>query len=97
MSEVTEIASKAVVITAKPDRKVFRHKKKAISSILAEISENPEILRAISILPCNFLRVYFYTFTSVETIILGDITYGACCIVDYTARALEADLMGIPA
>lgn len=25
--------------------------------------------------------------------ILGDVTYGACCIDDFSARALEADLL----
>ena len=29
----------------------------------------------------------------VETVIMGDVTYGACCIDDYTARALECDLL----
>ncbi|KAI1091496.1 putative diphthamide synthesis protein-domain-containing protein [Rostrohypoxylon terebratum] len=29
----------------------------------------------------------------VETLILGDVTYGACCIDDYTARALGCDLL----
>ena len=29
----------------------------------------------------------------VETLIMGDVTYGACCIDDYTARALECDLL----
>lgn len=28
-----------------------------------------------------------------ETLIMGDVTYGACCIDDYTARALECDLL----
>ena len=28
-----------------------------------------------------------------ETLILGDVTYGACCIDDYTARALGCDLL----
>ena len=28
-----------------------------------------------------------------ETVIMGDVTYGACCIDDYTARALECDLL----
>ena len=28
-----------------------------------------------------------------ETVILGDVTYGACCIDDYTARALGCDLL----
>lgn len=32
-------------------------------------------------------------FTGAETLIMGDVTYGACCVDDYTARALEADLM----
>ena len=32
-------------------------------------------------------------FTSAETIIMGDVTYGACCVDDFTARALGADLM----
>ncbi|KAL8974133.1 MAG: hypothetical protein Q9197_001617 [Variospora fuerteventurae] len=29
----------------------------------------------------------------VETLIMGDVTYGACCIDDYTARALDCDLL----
>lgn len=32
-------------------------------------------------------------FTDAETLIMGDVTYGACCVDDFTARALEADLM----
>ncbi|KAI6245375.1 2-(3-amino-3-carboxypropyl)histidine synthase subunit 1 [Erysiphe necator] len=31
--------------------------------------------------------------SGIETIIMGDVTYGACCIDDYTARALECDLL----
>ncbi|CAO1604465.1 Diphthamide biosynthesis protein 1 [Xanthoria calcicola] len=30
---------------------------------------------------------------STETLIMGDVTYGACCIDDYTARALGCDLL----
>ncbi|PFH60823.1 hypothetical protein XA68_10284 [Ophiocordyceps unilateralis] len=29
----------------------------------------------------------------VETLIMGDVTYGACCVDDYTARALGCDLL----
>lgn len=29
----------------------------------------------------------------IETLIMGDVTYGACCIDDYTARALDCDLL----
>lgn len=32
-------------------------------------------------------------FSGAETIIMGDVTYGACCVDDFTARALEADLL----
>lgn len=32
-------------------------------------------------------------FTEAETVIMGDVTYGACCVDDFTARALGADLM----
>ncbi|KAG8194793.1 hypothetical protein JTE90_017234 [Oedothorax gibbosus] len=126
MSSNTEETSKAVIIAAKPDRKVFRPKRKAVSGIPAEISEDPELLQALSVLPSNYnfeipktiwrikktqskcvalqfpegLLIFALTisdilekFTQVETIILGDVTYGACCIDDFTARALGADLM----
>lgn len=32
-------------------------------------------------------------FTDADTVIMGDITYGACCIDDFTAKALGADLL----
>ncbi|KAI8323894.1 hypothetical protein GQ54DRAFT_296471 [Martensiomyces pterosporus] len=33
------------------------------------------------------------TFCGVETVIMGDVTYGACCVDDFTAVALECDFM----
>lgn len=33
------------------------------------------------------------TFTGAEVVIMGDVTYGACCVDDYTARALGCELM----
>lgn len=33
------------------------------------------------------------TFTEADTVILGDVTYGACCIDDFTAVALGVDLL----
>lgn len=41
------------------------------------------------------MRVVFCacSFASVETVIMGDVTYGACCVDDYTARALGCDFM----
>ncbi|XP_035792588.1 2-(3-amino-3-carboxypropyl)histidine synthase subunit 1-like [Anopheles albimanus] len=32
-------------------------------------------------------------FTSADTIVMGDVTYGACCVDDFTAKALGADLL----
>ena len=32
-------------------------------------------------------------FCQVETLVMGDVTYGACCIDDFTARALECDFL----
>ncbi|CAJ0937518.1 unnamed protein product, partial [Mesorhabditis belari] len=32
-------------------------------------------------------------YTSCETVIMGDVTYGACCVDDYTAKALGCDLL----
>ncbi|XP_037787874.1 2-(3-amino-3-carboxypropyl)histidine synthase subunit 1 [Penaeus monodon] len=33
------------------------------------------------------------TWTGAETTIMGDVTYGACCVDDFTARAVGADFM----
>ncbi|XP_055346743.1 2-(3-amino-3-carboxypropyl)histidine synthase subunit 1-like [Paramacrobiotus metropolitanus] len=32
-------------------------------------------------------------FTGAETVIMGDVTYGACCVDDFSARALGCDFM----
>ncbi|XP_018603778.2 2-(3-amino-3-carboxypropyl)histidine synthase subunit 1 isoform X1 [Scleropages formosus] len=32
-------------------------------------------------------------FTDADTLVMGDVTYGACCVDDFTARALGADFM----
>ncbi|XP_043261654.1 2-(3-amino-3-carboxypropyl)histidine synthase subunit 1 [Colletes gigas] len=32
-------------------------------------------------------------FTGAETVIMADVTYGACCIDDYSAKALDADFL----
>ncbi len=32
-------------------------------------------------------------FTEALTVIMGDVTYGACCVDDYTALALGCDMM----
>ena len=33
------------------------------------------------------------TFTDAQTLIMGDVTYGACCVDDFSARALGCDFM----
>jgi diphthamide biosynthesis enzyme Dph1/Dph2-like protein len=33
------------------------------------------------------------SFCGAETLIMGDVTYGACCVDDYTARALGCDFL----
>ena len=33
------------------------------------------------------------SFTDADTLIMGDVTYGACCVDDYTAKAMGCDLM----
>ena len=35
----------------------------------------------------------YFRFTSALTVIMGDVTYGACCIDDYSALALGCDLL----
>ena len=34
-----------------------------------------------------------FRFGGCETLIMGDVTYGACCVDDYTARAVGCDMM----
>ena len=41
----------------------------------------------------SFLFFAISRFTDAETLIMGDVTYGACCVDDFTARALGCDLM----
>lgn len=39
------------------------------------------------------LVLLIFRFGQVETVILGDATYGACCIDDFSARALGCDFL----
>jgi len=49
----------------------------------------PEGLLAYSCMIADILQ----TFTGVDTVIMGDVTYGACCVDDYTARSLGCDFL----
>lgn len=46
---------------------------------------------------CKRLELTFgnpvHRFTGATTVIMGDVTYGACCVDDFTARALGADML----
>ncbi|KAH6570134.1 hypothetical protein BASA61_005197 [Batrachochytrium salamandrivorans] len=49
----------------------------------------PEGLLMFSLVIADILE----RFAGVETLVMGDVTYGACCIDDYTARAIGCDFM----
>ncbi len=49
----------------------------------------PEGLLVYACLISDILRQYAH----VDTIIMGDVTYGACCVDDYTAKCLGADFL----
>lgn len=42
---------------------------------------------------CVHALLFFCRFTGAEAIVMGDVTYGACCVDDFTARALGADFL----
>ncbi|XP_053313078.1 2-(3-amino-3-carboxypropyl)histidine synthase subunit 1 isoform X2 [Spea bombifrons] len=100
--------------------------RRVANQIPDEISQNPLLLEAMSVLPQNYnfeiqktiwriqqasaktvalqmpegLLMFACTiadiierFTSAKTVVMGDVTYGACCVDDYTARALGADFL----
>uniref|UniRef100_A0A0V0GCI1 2-(3-amino-3-carboxypropyl)histidine synthase subunit 1 n=1 Tax=Triatoma dimidiata TaxID=72491 RepID=A0A0V0GCI1_TRIDM len=49
----------------------------------------PEGLLMFSVRICDIIN----EFTDAETVIMGDVTYGACCVDDFTAKALGVDLL----
>ncbi|KAL4910094.1 Diphthamide biosynthesis protein 1 [Aspergillus multicolor] len=104
-----------------------RRTPRTLNQVPIEISQDPDILAAIDLLPKNYsfeipktihrirtsgakrialqfpegLLLFATTISDIltqfcpgtETLIMGDVTYGACCIDDYTARALGCDLL----
>ena len=57
--------------------------------VLLRISSKGEHL----ILPCEINGSDLPRFTEALTVIMGDVTYGACCVDDYTALALGCDML----
>jgi len=49
----------------------------------------PEGLLIYSLIISDILE----QFCEVETVVMGDVSYGACCIDDFTARALDCDFI----
>ncbi|XP_026688082.1 2-(3-amino-3-carboxypropyl)histidine synthase subunit 1 [Diaphorina citri] len=49
----------------------------------------PEGLLMFALKICDIIE----EFTEADTVIMGDVTYGACCVDDYTAKALGVDLL----
>lgn len=49
----------------------------------------PEGLTMFAVQLCDIIE----TFTGADTVIMGDVTYGACCVDDFTAKALGVDLL----
>ncbi|CAG9768170.1 unnamed protein product [Ceutorhynchus assimilis] len=114
----------ALVIKAKPQRKVFKATK--ITKVPESLLNDPKLEAASSALPNNYnfeipktiwriqqlnakvvalqlpegLLLFATTladiikeFTGADSVIMGDVTYGACCIDDLTARALGVELL----
>lgn len=121
---MAESKEAAIVVRAKPERKVFKVNK--INKIPDAILNNPKLLQAIDVLPKNYnfeiqktiwrikevgaktvalqmpegLLLFATTivdiireFTEADVIIMGDVTYGACCVDDLTAKALGVELL----
>lgn len=42
---------------------------------------------------CAVPQPHPYRFTKAEVMVMGDVTYGACCVDDFTARALGVDFL----
>ncbi|KAI8973608.1 putative diphthamide synthesis protein-domain-containing protein [Mycotypha africana] len=65
---------------------VWRVRKSGAKKVALQL---PEGLLMFACLISDILEVFCNT----ETLIMGDVTYGACCIDDYTARALGCDFL----
>lgn len=49
----------------------------------------PEGLTMFAVQLCDIIE----RFTGADAVIMGDVTYGACCVDDFTAKALGVDLL----
>lgn len=65
---------------------VWNIRKNAASRVALQL---PEGLLIYALILSDILE----QFCQVETVVMGDVSYGACCIDDYTARALGCDFV----
>ncbi|KAL6929970.1 Diphthamide biosynthesis protein 1 [Hanseniaspora valbyensis] len=52
----------------------------------------PEGLLIYSLIISDILQ-QFVDYEGLETVVMGDVSYGACCIDDFTARSLDCDII----
>ncbi|KAJ3382294.1 Diphthamide biosynthesis protein 1 [Lobulomyces angularis] len=79
---------------------VVKSKTKSLAFQIPEEILGDEVLHVVALQFPEGLLMFALTisdilekYTSAETLVMGDVTYGACCIDDFTARALNCDFL----
>lgn len=67
-------------------KSVWQIKKYAAGRVALQLPEGLQLFATI-------LSKIFERFCGCRIVILGDVTYGACCVDDFTAKALDCDFM----
>lgn len=67
-------------------KSVWQIKKYAARRVALQLPEGLQIFATL-------LSKIFERFCGCRIVILGDVTYGACCVDDYTAKSLDCDFM----
>lgn len=65
---------------------IWHIRKHAVSRVALQL---PEGLAMWACALCDLVE----QFTQAEAVVLGDVTYGACCVDDFTAKALGCDML----
>nr|VWO95204.1 Peptidyl-prolyl cis-trans isomerase (PPIase) (EC [Ganoderma boninense] len=71
--------------------KTIHHVRKNQATMVA--LQMPEGLQMFACAIADIIERNVFSFTNALTVIMGDVTYGACCIDDYTAVALGCDML----
>lgn len=67
-------------------KSVWQIRKHAAKRVALQLPEGLQLFATL-------LAKIFERFCGCQIVILGDVTYGACCVDDYTARSLDCDFM----